>query len=73
MPAMPEFKDEQKRRELITANADYFTVVWTGGGNRKAEVPTLGAARQAANGIIEKHPDARLMIYGVYGSSGHLD
>ncbi len=67
MSAIPDFRDEKARREWIIANADYFTIIWTGGGNKKAEVPTLEGARQAAKRIVDVHHDARFLVYAVFG------
>lgn len=66
---MPDFKSEAERRQWIIDHADHFTIVRKRGReNLRAEVPDLATATQAANSIIEAHPDARLMIYAVYGT-----
>lgn len=62
------FRDADHRDKWIADNADYFTVIQRKNRqNLRTEKPTLAEAIAEAKAILAREPDARLVLYAVWG------
>ncbi len=68
----PQFSSERERQLWFARNAQYFTVIRRRAGkNERHEYPTIKAALAGASALLNDDPQARFLIYAVWGPSDH--
>jgi len=64
----PDFKTDGERTAWIIQHAEYFTIIRRRGGKyERTESPLLCDAITLARSIVDEDPNARIMVYAVYG------